>query len=52
MALLLPRWDMLETTGRATANMRAHIRVHLEMKREQLRRAADTKQAKSAKQVS
>jgi len=49
--LVFNGWDMLETTSFATANMRAHIRVHLEHKHEQLRRAADTRQAKSAKQV-
>ena len=49
--LVFNGWDMLETTSRATTNMRAHIRVHLEHKHEQLRRVADTAQAKSAKQV-
>ena len=49
--LVFNGWDMLETTSFATANMRAHIRVHLEHKHEQLRRAADTRQAKSAKQI-
>ena len=49
--LVFNGWDMLETTKRATDNMRNHIRVHLEHKHEELRRAAHTKQAKSRKQV-
>ena len=44
--LVFNGWDMLETTTRATNNMRNHIRVHLEHKHEQLRRVADTAQAR------
>jgi hypothetical protein len=44
-------WDMLETTRRATNNMREHVATHLRQNLLQQNLVSNNKQAKSAKQL-